>query len=178
MIRPAADISNERTKNIRNDPSEILVVWNKHSSQRVSERLFWMPIAYHTIFICRSGLLRAISKWKIRSTIVCKNVLENISWPISCNFAPIYPFLPPFPQFNVGYFGDPSSCNTEITFFNIHMGVGGGGRSVHISLKNWKTCFFQKFLHTIVWIYPELKTPVYWCCNDFGEFLNDFQWPD
>ena len=34
-------------------------------------------------------------------------------------------FFPPFPQINVGYFDDPSSCNTEMTFFNIDMGVGG-----------------------------------------------------
>ena len=35
-------------------------------------------------------------------------------------------FFSPFPQINVGYFDDPSSCNTEMTFFNIDMGEGGG----------------------------------------------------
>ena len=56
------------------------------------------------------------------STIVCKNVLENISWSISCNIAPISSFLPPI-------FNDANSCNTtlyihDITFFNID-GEGG-----------------------------------------------------
>ena len=38
---------------------------------------------------------------------------------------PFTHFFPPLPHINVGYFDDPSSCNTEITFFNIDMGVGG-----------------------------------------------------
>ena len=39
-------------------------------------------------------------------------------------------FFPPFSHINVGYFDDFSSCNTETTFFNIDVGIGG--RSVHI----------------------------------------------
>ena len=51
-------------------------------------------------------------------------------WKTSLDLSPvILPplpyFFPPFPPINVGYFDDPSSRNTEITFFNIDMGVGG-----------------------------------------------------
>ena len=60
---------------------------------------------------------------------------------------PFTHFFPPLPHINIGYFDDPNSCNTEIIFFNIDMGVGGGGDQ---SIYRWKTCFFQKFLHTIV----------------------------
>ena len=38
---------------------------------------------------------------------------------------PFTHFFPPLLHINVGYFDDPSSCNTEITFFNIDMGVEG-----------------------------------------------------
>ena len=79
---------------------------------------------------------------------MCKNVLENISWPISCNFAPIYPSLSPFPHINVGYFDDPSSCNTEITLLNIDMGVGEGRScSPYISEKLKNMVFPKIFAH-------------------------------
>ena len=50
-------------------------------------------------------------------------------WKTSLDLSPVilphFPIFPPFPRINVGYFDDPSSRNTEITFFNIDMGVGG-----------------------------------------------------
>ena len=45
--------------------------------------------------------------------------------------------FPPLSHINVGYFDDPSSCNTEITFFNIDMGLGGGGGGDQ-SIYPWK----------------------------------------
>ena len=51
-------------------------------------------------------------------------------WKTSLDLSPVIlpplsHFFPPFPRINVGYFDDPISHNTEITFFNIDMGVGG-----------------------------------------------------
>ena len=89
---------------------------------------------------------------------------------------PLPYFFPPFPRINVGYFDDPSSRNTEITFFNIDMGVGGE-ISPYIPEKLKNMLFPKIFAHDCLNL-PDLKTPVYWCCNDFGKFLNDFQWPN
>ena len=72
--------------------------------------------------------------------------------------SPLFPhFFPHFPHINVGCFDDPSSCNTEITFFNIDMGVGGGGRPVHVSLKNMH--FPKIFAHDSSSTYPRVCGP-------------------
>ena len=56
-------------------------------------------------------------------------------------------------------------------------GMGGGNwEMVAILQEIGQDMFSKTFLHTIVLIYSDLTTPVYWSCNDFGEFLNDFQW--
>ena len=55
-------------------------------------------------------------------------------------------FFPPFPQINVGYFDDPSSCNTEMTFFNIDMGVEGE-ISLYIAEKLKNMHFPKIFAH-------------------------------
>ena len=61
---------------------------------------------------------------------------------------PLPYFFPPFPRINVGYFDDPSSCNTEITFFNIDMGVGGGGEISPYIPEKLKNMLFPKiFAH-------------------------------
>ena len=46
------------------------------------------------------------------ATIVCKNVLENISFLIPC-------LLSPPPISNVDYLDSTTLCNTKITIFNI-----------------------------------------------------------
>ena len=56
----------------------------------------------------------------------CAKMFWKTSLDLSPVILPPLPyFFPPFPRINVGYFDDPSSRNTEITFFNIDMGVGG-----------------------------------------------------
>ena len=85
---------------------------------------------------------------------------------------PFTHFFPPLPQINVGYFDDPSSCNTEITFFNIDMGVGGE-ISPYIPEK-LKTCFFQKFLHTIV-VTPHVPTSTLRSADQSLLFLQKFK---
>ena len=60
---------------------------------------------------------------------------------------PFTQFFPPFPHVNVGYFDDPSSCNTEITFFNIDMGVGGGEIYPYIPEKLKNMLFPKMFAH-------------------------------
>ena len=55
----------------------------------------------------------------------CAKMFWKTSLDLSPVILPPLPyFFPPFPPINVGYFDDPSSRNTEITFFNIDMGVG------------------------------------------------------
>ena len=56
----------------------------------------------------------------------CAKMFWKTSLDLSPVILPPLPhFFPPFPRINVGYFDDPMSRNTEITFFNIDMGVGG-----------------------------------------------------
>ena len=70
-------------------------------------------------------------------------------WKTSLDLSPVIlpplpHFFPPFPRINVGYFDDPISRNTEITFFNIDMGVGGE-ISPYIPKKTEKHAFSKNF---------------------------------
>ena len=68
----------------------------------------------------------------------CAKMFWKTSLDLSPVILPPLPyFFPPFPRINVGYFDDPSSRNTEITFFNIDMGVVGGGGGDQ-SIYPWK----------------------------------------
>ena len=71
------------------------------------------------------------------STIVCKNVLENILSVIPC-------LLSPPPISNVDYLDSTTLCNTKITIFNIDMGEGGKNSS-HITENSEKMHFPKIF---------------------------------
>ena len=68
-----------------------------------------------------------------QTTIVCKNVLENIFSLTPC-------LLSPPPISNVDYLDSTTLCNTKITIFNIDMGEGGKNSS-HITEKLRKNAF-------------------------------------
>jgi hypothetical protein len=72
-----------------------------------------------------------------KTTIVCKNVLENIFSLIPC-------LLSPPPISNVDYLDSTTLCNTKITIFNIDMGEGGKNSS-QITEKLRKNAFSKIF---------------------------------
>jgi hypothetical protein len=78
-----------------------------------------------------------IFAYNFGTTIVCKNVLENIFPLIPCRLSP-----PPIS--NVDYLERTTLCNTKITIFNIDMREGWKNSS-HITEKLRKNAFSKNF---------------------------------